>query len=383
MDTLDIFLKKYSYKFSKGYPDMNNEQDILIMEGILSELGVNEEEKTQDSKTYDVEDFRKQLIDLVSNTPEKELGDPIFKSIFKRLKNYQKDILEDLKIEFNKKKIGSLYKAVYYIAEEYGEADNLLNYLKSSKPNFSSLIKPNEPGNLIDIARGPMKIDTPDGITERLFRILMSKGDISIGNVNMGKGELAIILLFKDTIKQSKKGDISTDIGTVEVKGLNSRISLDKRKLSSQSSKSLVLQKIDKFSEEYNITFENNTPWIKSIKMFYNNEKPEPVKFKKDFENALKYIYGSNFAISNIDSFLNTTNVDQAVKEFQKEITLKLIKEFLETNKDLQLLFFNPKDGNFLFLDKPNIETINNLIDNEKLKISSFSDELPRIEYIG
>jgi hypothetical protein len=44
MDILDIFLNKYSYKFPKGYPDMNNEQDVLLMEGLLSELGINEEE---------------------------------------------------------------------------------------------------------------------------------------------------------------------------------------------------------------------------------------------------------------------------------------------------------------------------------------------------
>jgi hypothetical protein len=44
MDTLDIFLKKYSYKFTKGYPDMNNEQDILLMENILNELGINLDE---------------------------------------------------------------------------------------------------------------------------------------------------------------------------------------------------------------------------------------------------------------------------------------------------------------------------------------------------
>jgi hypothetical protein len=41
MDILDIFLKKYSYKFPKGYPDMNNEQDILLMESILNELGMD------------------------------------------------------------------------------------------------------------------------------------------------------------------------------------------------------------------------------------------------------------------------------------------------------------------------------------------------------
>jgi hypothetical protein len=44
MDTLDIFLKKYSYKFTKGYPDMNNEQDILLMESILNKLGIDLEE---------------------------------------------------------------------------------------------------------------------------------------------------------------------------------------------------------------------------------------------------------------------------------------------------------------------------------------------------
>ena len=184
------------------------------------------------------------------------------------------------------------------------------------------------------------------------------------------------------SIKESKKGDINSNIGTVEVKGLNSRISLDKRKLSSQSSKNLVLQKISNFSKEYNIIFEKNTPWIKSIKVFYDNSKPEPGKFKKDFENALKSIYGNDFDISNIDNFLNNTNTDQAVKEFQKEITLKLIEEFLESNKNINLLFFNP-NGNFLFLDKPSIETIKSLLDNNQLKISTFSDELPRIEYIG
>ena len=44
MDILDIFLNKYSYKFPKGYPDMNNEQDVLLMEGILNELGINLDE---------------------------------------------------------------------------------------------------------------------------------------------------------------------------------------------------------------------------------------------------------------------------------------------------------------------------------------------------
>ena len=41
MDALDLFFKKYSYKFSKGYPDMNNEQDILLLESLLKELNIS------------------------------------------------------------------------------------------------------------------------------------------------------------------------------------------------------------------------------------------------------------------------------------------------------------------------------------------------------
>jgi hypothetical protein len=41
MDVLDLFFKKFSYKFPKGYPDIKNKQDVLLLESILKELGVN------------------------------------------------------------------------------------------------------------------------------------------------------------------------------------------------------------------------------------------------------------------------------------------------------------------------------------------------------
>ena len=40
MDALDLFFKKYNYKFDKGYPDMNNEKDVLLLESILNNLGL-------------------------------------------------------------------------------------------------------------------------------------------------------------------------------------------------------------------------------------------------------------------------------------------------------------------------------------------------------
>ena len=44
METINKFLKQYSYKFPKGYPDMNNEQDILLLNEILKEeLGIDKD----------------------------------------------------------------------------------------------------------------------------------------------------------------------------------------------------------------------------------------------------------------------------------------------------------------------------------------------------
>ena len=41
MDILEKFLYSITYKFPKGYPDMNNEQDILILENELKKLGID------------------------------------------------------------------------------------------------------------------------------------------------------------------------------------------------------------------------------------------------------------------------------------------------------------------------------------------------------
>jgi hypothetical protein len=40
MNIFDKFFKKFSYKFDKGYPDMNNSQDVLLLESLFEKLGI-------------------------------------------------------------------------------------------------------------------------------------------------------------------------------------------------------------------------------------------------------------------------------------------------------------------------------------------------------
>ena len=41
MSVLDKFFKKFAYKFEKGYPDINNEQDILLLESLLKNFNID------------------------------------------------------------------------------------------------------------------------------------------------------------------------------------------------------------------------------------------------------------------------------------------------------------------------------------------------------
>ena len=61
MDALDLFFKKFSYKFPKGYPDMNNKQDILLIESILKELGIELKEDKASDRAEAKEILKKEL----------------------------------------------------------------------------------------------------------------------------------------------------------------------------------------------------------------------------------------------------------------------------------------------------------------------------------
>jgi hypothetical protein len=67
MDIFDKFFKKFAYKFNKGYPDMNNSQDVLLLESLFEKLGVeiplNEEVPNKSQTTKAVQKIVDQVGD--------------------------------------------------------------------------------------------------------------------------------------------------------------------------------------------------------------------------------------------------------------------------------------------------------------------------------
>jgi tellurite resistance protein len=92
MDIFDKFFKKFAYKFDKGYPDMNNSQDVLLLESLFEKLGINlNEAPTAETEkgieilksefNFDDEDFKevtsKTYKVLVPKNQRKEFNDKI------------------------------------------------------------------------------------------------------------------------------------------------------------------------------------------------------------------------------------------------------------------------------------------------------------------
>ena len=86
MNVFDKFFEKFSYKFDKGYPDMNNAQDVLLLESILdnfignlkiSETALSPSELSKDATLAGGEKKPRIeiLINKIQNDEELELND--------------------------------------------------------------------------------------------------------------------------------------------------------------------------------------------------------------------------------------------------------------------------------------------------------------------
>jgi hypothetical protein len=76
-NVFDIFFKKFAYKFSKGYPDMKNEQDILLLESLVNK--VLDEAFTIFPTTEDEisNEKVKELFRTIKKYPNLTLNDPL------------------------------------------------------------------------------------------------------------------------------------------------------------------------------------------------------------------------------------------------------------------------------------------------------------------
>ena len=112
----DKFFAKFAYKFDKGYPDMNNDQDVLLLESLISEV-IGENFKILNEST-DAEEGIEILKDKFEFKDEdfKKVSSSRYKVLVPRAERFnyaqKMDALEDFTFDPNSK--GSSMGAVLY-----------------------------------------------------------------------------------------------------------------------------------------------------------------------------------------------------------------------------------------------------------------------------
>lgn len=224
MSITDKLVTEWAFRCKKGYPDMNNPDDMKILKEIYSEYGiVMEEEKPEEEVSLSVDDIKKILGDIQS---DQDAIAYIYKYIKGRSRNTELQTVLD-KANINAKTISGVNapKAIFDILAHNDDLENFINYVKSSEHlNYTSLKKE---GNLVD------KLATT-GISKKSIEELIGLGGFE-GGRGVGKGEIALALLVDDLKMRDSSGDLDWNGNYVEVKGSGGRMGGRDTKISESS----------------------------------------------------------------------------------------------------------------------------------------------------
>lgn len=355
MDVLDIFFKKYSYKFSKGYPDMNNEQDILLMENILSELGVKLNEETPQEEIKP--DYDKEISVLLSTLSDEEAKKKVIKYLSKINKKEDKDedkLEKDIEKILNSKKLASEYiEYTILLANKLDELSSLDEYLHSPIVTYEDLKSNNDFNTLFK--------DIP--LSNNFKTRLIHKSGRGIG-----KGEIALITFIKDCEALGGKrgeteGDIKIGSNKIEIKGgSGALVSFDILKYGSKPTLELTKELPD-------IKIKSAEKWTTSVQKLYTESNNKPDTLTK-INNILNDFYSGKVT--------PITDEDLKTKNLEDYIADNLAKDYI---KGKHIMFIDASGEKYKIIES--YEEYEQLRNSNELIIYAFSDKFPRLSYIS
>jgi hypothetical protein len=406
MDIIDLFLKRYSYKFPKGYIDIDDQNDRIILESIFNNLGLEINLNEQEIRTVsrDKVPGRKASNQKAS---EEEIKQDIEDATSKEdlIK-----IIQDLNLSSDQ--LSRLKKLIFNL-NTTDELDDFLNKIVAEKnipasevTKFGNLIK--EKGletEFVEYFKNPADLDLnasnftsliPNIDKKELLDLYRSMGSAIVQTVSIGPGEIPFIIWFKNVKKRDSKGDLDVDgknvelkastkgAGAVVAKGYNrGEWKTTKRKgrfeevieglgWSDEELKNDALKKLDeslnwasKISDIYDLYFQddsfNQSEFIEAVKNILDN-----IYTKSDWQNGGKYF--------KLESYFNNNDMDS--NRFRVDLAKELVNEYREAEGFDGILYVD-KNGNLKYLQEE--EIIDKI--GKEIKVSGPSDDVPRLVY--
>ncbi len=370
MDALERYLNRVAYKFDKGYPDVNNPQDMeMLMEMITPLVEAGE------TPTVSKDTLKKLIDDTDLSDAQLSKLDSILKKITftTPIENYLTQKAKESNVSLDQAdKLGKLLDK-YNIQSEFAE------YIK----NPSSL----------DLSKGSFIDQIPGIPADVLLGLYRDMGSTIEGNVSVGPGEVLFSLLFDNVKKRESKGDLDVSGENVELKASTDGAGavIAKGYNRGQWSNTRRKGRFDEFVKSLGMEQENEDDGLAALvqpvmwptklaniyNIFTNDPNFDKNKFIKGLEGVLNRVYNKSDWYPKGTFFdLNSYFTDQDFNsgQFRIDLTKELVKDYRDS-EGFDGLLFTDKKGNIKYLKG---DTITDEI-GKSITFSGPSDDVPRL----
>ena len=367
--SLDELLVEWSYRTEKGYPDMGNPSDILILKTILNELNLptdilntlGEDNITSDEDETQVSSHsKKDLLNLINNA---NLTNPQIQRLFKNVSGFahKDNILNYVNSKgftADKFKTGDIAIETIFNGISDSNIDEFIKYIKNPKTLSS-----------IDVAGN---FTSQLGLSSTLVRDLIDiEPGSDAGGSNVGKIEVFLGLMFSDVDNNVSKGDLNWNGKNLEVKGTGGRLGQQSGR-GSDNKETIENAARQLLSDEVLEEYLNYLPKIKysivySIKELYEVATSNG-KSNNDVEKVIqaalnRAFYDKGVAATYFNTPEDFTNIDKIKKNL---IKVNSRSYAIKTNVNT-FLFCNSSSGDYVIVDMSELDSA---IDNVKFDTS-------------
>jgi hypothetical protein len=213
MKVIDKLVTEWAYRCKKGYPDMNNPDDLKILKEIYSEYGiVFEAEKSKEEVEYSADDLIKLLQDRKSEL-DSAFIQKMYHTVVSKGKKLGTQIMQMLKT----KELQSSANEIFSIVHQYpGLEQELSNFLQHPERQLT----------IAQLQAGTDLVGTVQKATNlpaEFISTMLKAGRASEGGKGVGEGEALLALTGKGG-KKLKIGDVEIEGKELEVKAQGGRL---------------------------------------------------------------------------------------------------------------------------------------------------------------
>ena len=246
--TVNEILTEWSYKLDRGYPEMDNPYDILLLEQILKENGFESKEvditiRNLQENIFGPKEKKEGWAGQMTAHTNEETDDEVGQLRTQLGSHSKKDIIELInKLDLDEKQIQKMYHRI----SNFGSYKPILKTLRASNykdevvKRYSQEVQmmiedldPKENAQFLEYLSNPEKqLDFPTDPKGNLFTVIPSdKVPASVmqqiishttqdeGKRGVGMGELGMALIFKNITDSKGKGDLALNGKEFEIKG--------------------------------------------------------------------------------------------------------------------------------------------------------------------